>query len=538
MLSVVIPAYNNHDELLRCLASIARQTMLPDEVLVVDDGSRVPISPELVEGAEFHSLRQARAVTKIIRQNNAGAAAARNRGFNASHGDLVYFCDADVTMQPMLLAKLHAALIAHPEASYAYCSFRYGWKTFRLFPFDEKRLRQMPYIPSMILIRREHFPGFDESLKRFQDWDLALTMLAHGHTGVLVPEALYHVSTGGSMSAWLPSFAYRFLPWLSRVKQYEAAKAVIRTKHKLPNLTPTLSLQERGARVDLSIVIVSWNVRDLLARCLASIEKGRGDSTLETLIVDNASHDGTGEWLLQEGEKRKNQKEKWTIIANDTNRGFAAACNQAIARATGRYILLLNPDTECIEEGAFEKMIAFMNDHPRCGILGSKLIGSDGQWQPSVRRFPTARALIFGSLGKKNSRVVRQYLADDVDPNREQTVDQVMGACFLIRRELLDAIGSLDERFFIWFEEVDLCFRAHEAGWEVWYTPSVVFRHHGGTSFAQVATVRKQWMFGKSATQYFWKRGMMGSAFLTAAAIPVRMLASALRHLPSPARRG
>jgi GT2 family glycosyltransferase len=363
---------------------------------------------------------------------------------------------------------------------------------------------------------------------------LALTMLAQGHTGVLVPDVLYHVATGGSMSAWLPSFAYRLLPWLSRVKRYREAERRIREKHGLPSdLTPTLSLQERERKVDLSIIIVSWNVRDLLARCVASIEKGRGALTMEIFVVDNASSDGTQEYLKKISPPlappRGVGEPRMTSILNATNRGFAAACNQAIAQAKGQYILLLNPDTECIESGAFERMIAFMAEHPRCGILGPKLVGTDGAWQPSVRRFPTARALILGSLGKRQSTAVRQYLTDDLEPEREQTVDQVMGACFLIRRELLDTVGALDERFFIWFEEVDLCFRAREAGFAVWYTPSVVFRHHGGTSFAQVATFKKQWMFGKSATQYFWKRRMVGSALLTAVMIPIRLFITAIR---------
>lgn len=123
------------------------------------------------------------------------------------------------------------ALREHPEVSYVYSAFRFGWKTFRSFPFDPDRLRRMPYIHTTSLIRRVHFPEFDESLKRFQDWDLWLTMLAHGHVGIHIPEVLFTVRSGGTMSRWFPSFALK-LPWKpSWVRAYEDAAAIIRKKH-------------------------------------------------------------------------------------------------------------------------------------------------------------------------------------------------------------------------------------------------------------------------------------------------------------------
>ena len=163
---------------------------------------------------------------------------------------MVLFCDADVVLRKDCLEKMVRALEAHPEASYAYSSFKFGWKTFKLWPFDAPRLRKMPYIHTTSLIRctalfkdspligqrtvLEPSDPFDESITRLQDWDLWLTMLEQGHTGVWIPEVLYQVvSTKGTMSSWLPSFMYK-LPWKTKaVRKYEAAVRIIKQKHNL-----------------------------------------------------------------------------------------------------------------------------------------------------------------------------------------------------------------------------------------------------------------------------------------------------------------
>ncbi|MBI1961282.1 MAG: hypothetical protein HYS45_01105 [Parcubacteria group bacterium] len=116
----------------------------------------------------------------------------------------------------------------NPGASYAYSSFKFGWKTFKLWEFDADRLRQMPFIHTTSLMRREHFPGFDESLKRLQDWDLWLTMLEKGYNGIWIQEVLFNVKTGGTMSSWLPSFLAK------RNKEYQASVEVVRKKHSQP----------------------------------------------------------------------------------------------------------------------------------------------------------------------------------------------------------------------------------------------------------------------------------------------------------------
>ncbi|MBI4426447.1 MAG: glycosyltransferase [Candidatus Kerfeldbacteria bacterium] len=185
--SVVIPTYNSAITLPRTLHSLAVQTWKDLEVLVVDDGSAD--HPDVV-GRRFPSVR-------YVSQPHAGAAAARNHGFRESRGSLVLFCDADVTLHPRMIERMVTTLSLKPEAAYAYCSFRFGWRTFDLFDFDADRLKETNYISTMSLIRREAFPGFDESLVRLQDWDLWLTMLEHGHRGVWVPARLFSTSTAG-----------------------------------------------------------------------------------------------------------------------------------------------------------------------------------------------------------------------------------------------------------------------------------------------------------------------------------------------------
>ncbi len=251
----------------------------------------------------------------------------------------------------------------------------------------------------------------------------------------------------------------------------------------------------------VSIIIVSWNVKALLEKCLVSLERYTDPAQCQVIVVDNASTDGTVA-MMQE-------RFPWVeVIANTENAGFARANNQALAKATGEYILLLNPDTE-ISNDTIEKCVQFMQTHPDAGAVGCKLLNADGSHQPSVRRFPTVLAMLFVlfKINKlwPNNPVVQSYLARDFDYSRTQSVDQIMGAFMFLPKSLIDRIGLFDERFFIWFEEVDLCRRIRQARSKVYYTPETSIIHHGGESFGQQQTLIKQWRFFKSATQYYLK---------------------------------
>ena len=231
-ISIIIPTYQCGSILTECLDSIFAQTRLPDEVIVVNDGS----TDDTEERMKPYLDR-----IQYISQENQGEQAARTRGFNESTGLLVLFCDADVILRPTMIEKMEHALEDHQEAAFAYSSFKFGWKLFKSFPFDADRLRKMNYIHTSALIRREDFPGFDLKLKKFQDWDLWLSILSKGRKGVFIDELLFEVRVNnrrGEISNWLPSFMYRW-PWkyLSRkkkaIQKYEEGTKVIQEKYGL-----------------------------------------------------------------------------------------------------------------------------------------------------------------------------------------------------------------------------------------------------------------------------------------------------------------
>lgn len=235
MVQIVIPMYNHAEALNECLSSLYKQTLSIDKIIVVNDGSTD--DPEAVVKRWVDKLP-----IVYISQQNAGACAARNRGFQECRsevGDFVMFCDADVVMKVECLQKMKKALDDYPEASFSYSSFMFGLKKFACGAFTAERLRKMPFITTTSLIRAHHFPGFDEALTKFQDWDLWLTMLSRGHPGVWVDEVLFSATPRASgMSTWLPSFFYK-MPWPifgyipDQIKKYRVGKQVIANKHGL-----------------------------------------------------------------------------------------------------------------------------------------------------------------------------------------------------------------------------------------------------------------------------------------------------------------
>lgn len=256
-------------------------------------------------------------------------------------------------------------------------------------------------------------------------------------------------------------------------------------------------------QINISIVIVSWRVKDLLKSCLSSIYANQDNFNLEVFVVDNASGDGTVEMLRHDYPQVK-------LIANSQNLGFARANNLAIIQATGEFILLLNPDTE-INPGTLKGSVEFFRNHPKGGALGPQMLYPNGSTQPSVRRFPGIWpiSLMLLKIPKilPQLKSLNDYLATDFDYHQSQTVEQIMGAYIFMPRSVLNQVGRLDERFFIWFEEVDLCRQLIKHGYEIWYEPTITIIHHGGKSFAQQAIITNQWVFFSSALKYFLKYG-------------------------------
>ena len=232
MISVIIPLYNREKTIIKTLNSLISQTYQDFEVIIVNDGSS-----DKSEALASAYLQTAKSNNRFffLNQTNQGAPAARNRGFKASKGEFIVFCDADAILETNALEIMLDNLQRHPEASYAYSSFNWGRKFFKLNEFNPEQLKSEPYIHSLSLIRREDFPssGWDESIKKFQDWDLWLTMLEHGKIGLWIPQVLFKILPGGTMSSWLPSFAYKMFPFLPAVKKYQAAMKIIKQKHGL-----------------------------------------------------------------------------------------------------------------------------------------------------------------------------------------------------------------------------------------------------------------------------------------------------------------
>ena len=229
-ISIIIPSYQHAREIGLCLESIFSQTFKDYEAIIVNDGSTDNTLDVLQPFLDRVTL---------ITQENRGGNAARNRGFREARGEYLLFCDADIVMRPYFLAKMLRALEKNPDASYAYASFKLGWKKFQLWPFDAEKLKEMNYIHTTSLIRREHFSGFDESIRRLQDWDLWLTMLEQGHHGVWIPEVLsVAIPHKGGISTWVPGIFYR-IPWkkfgirIASIENYLVAEQIIKKKHHL-----------------------------------------------------------------------------------------------------------------------------------------------------------------------------------------------------------------------------------------------------------------------------------------------------------------
>lgn len=230
MISIIIPVYNQAEHLANCLASIKKQTYDNYEIIVVNDGSEDKVIKVIKKFKQIFGFKLA-----YLEQENRGASATRNRGAKLAKGEYIIFCDADVIMKPAMLELMLKTLKDNPTASFCYSSFIWGRKKFKLWPYDAEKLKIMPYINTASLVCLKDFPGFDETLKKFQDWDLWLTILHQGHTGVYVDQILFKVAVRGAqtMSHWLPSLAYKLLPWLPPVKKYNQAMAIIKKKHSL-----------------------------------------------------------------------------------------------------------------------------------------------------------------------------------------------------------------------------------------------------------------------------------------------------------------
>ncbi len=253
------------------------------------------------------------------------------------------------------------------------------------------------------------------------------------------------------------------------------------------------------ATPDISIIIVTWNVRELLRANLNRLYSLTSACTSEIFVVDNHSHDGTAYMVRQQFPNVK-------LITNNWDAGFAGPNNQALRLAKGKVIILLNPDM-LVEPGALEKTYEKLMTEPSIGVVGIKLLGQNGLPIGSVRRYPDilSQLAIILKLGRLFPCLLDHYLYKDFDYAQSQNVDQVRGSFFAFRHELLTNIGYLDPGYHIWFEEVDYCLRAKQAGYCVHYLAEASAHDYVGKGVAQMKHLEKQLIFTASMIRYFRK---------------------------------
>ena len=250
-----------------------------------------------------------------------------------------------------------------------------------------------------------------------------------------------------------------------------------RSGHGAADLRPGIQGYPMDNQSTLAIIIISFNVRKLLQECLESIYRETRRTRFEIWVIDNYSRDDSVSML-------KETFPEVHLIENKENLGFTRANNQAIARCRSDLVLLLNPDT-LIQDGALDKMVQFMDEHPEVGVSGCRVENPDGSLQLACRRsIPTPQVAFYRLTGLSrlfpHSQVMARYNLTYLDPNQPHEVDAVSGAFLLIRKSVVDQIGMLDETFWIFGEDIDWCIRAQKAGWKVMYYPEAHILHYKG----------------------------------------------------------
>ncbi len=254
----------------------------------------------------------------------------------------------------------------------------------------------------------------------------------------------------------------------------------------------------KATSIDLSIIIINWNTRQLLLDCLASVYRTVRRASFEIFVVDNGSTDGSAAAVSHSFPAVR-------IIVNSSNLGFARANNIALRRMSGKYAVLLNSDT-IIKDAAIDKMHDFMEQHPDAGMCGPQLLNRDGSKQNSVGDFPE---LLAEFVNKSLLRILfpatyqKAFKTKHAALNVSASVDFIVGACMVVRKTAIDSVGLLDEDYFFLYEETDWCFRMHQAGWQVYHHPDAEIYHLGGQSMkeinlrARVEAWRSRYLFFK-----------------------------------------
>ncbi len=264
---------------------------------------------------------------------------------------------------------------------------------------------------------------------------------------------------------------------------------------------------------DLSIIIVNWNTKEFLFSCVRSVFEDGQRMGWEVIVVDNGSHDGSAD------EIRKTFP-LIHLIENEKNLGFARAVNQGLQKASGRYVLLLNPDTQ-VKHGAIERLMSFMDAHPNAGISGAQLLNPNGSRQNCIANFPSLATELL------NKSLLR-WLFPERFPGKERIysepidVDSVIGACMMVRRDAWGQVGFLDEDYFLFLEETDWCYRMKRAGWKIYHVPDAEVYHFQGKS-AEKEKKRARVEYFRSRYHFFKKNKGHLQWFILLAGVLIRL---------------
>lgn len=286
---------------------------------------------------------------------------------------------------------------------------------------------------------------------------------------------------------------------------------------------PSASASALAAPPELAIVILSWNTRELLERCLDSVVGQAHGVALEVVVVDNASRDGSADLVATKFPGV-------TLLRNGVNEGYARGNNQGVRTTTAPLVLLLNSDTE-VRPGALLKLCDVLRRFPEYGAAAPKLVNADGSVQRACMRFPTlAAGFWFDSWFERKwgrSAAVRHYFMEDFDHLGDADVDQPPGAALLVRRADWDAIGGFDEKLWLFYNDVEFCRRLHDRGQRIRYVARAEVLHHGGKSTAQYRDFAGEWIANR--VRYFTQRHGAAGAFVLKSWLLLRGLEEACR---------
>lgn len=262
---------------------------------------------------------------------------------------------------------------------------------------------------------------------------------------------------------------------------------------------------------ELAVVVVNWNGGELLRRCLASLGAAPPSCSWEVVVVDNASTDGSAEWLGSPEAARAVDPAALRVIRNQENRGFSRANNQAFAATTSRLLFLLNADAE-VRPGTLDALRSCLAARPRVGLCGPRTLNPDGTLQPSTGRNPQLawEILVWGFRLYKvlPRRLAGEWLLSDLwDHRRRRAVGYISGSAMLVRREVIDAIGGLDERFHMYCEDAEWCLRMIRGGWELVFEPDAVVVHHGQAFALQRWSDGERRLVAQRSTLLCWEIG-------------------------------